>query len=93
MSYETALLLVFSTLGSTILLILALMERRTAPLMFTRNAVVDEQTIRNTYHLLKQLVGTIPQLFGISILGVLVTSILQAINNNASLASLLIPGV
>ena len=61
--------------------------------MFNQNEVIDEHLIRQTYHILKQLVGTIPQLFGVSILGVLITSIIQAINNRGSLESLLIPAV
>ena len=82
------ILLMFCTMGFTLLLVVGLIERDVVSLLINKTADVSEDNIRLTFSALQRIVGVLPYTLGIVIAGTFLLSILQIIKTNKSLLSI-----
>ncbi len=71
------LLLVFCTMGFTLLLVVGLLERDVVALLFNDSAQVTEESIRLTFSALQRIVGVLPYTLGVIIAGTFILSLVQ----------------
>ncbi len=81
------LLLVFCTMGFTLLLVVGLIERNVVSLLINDSANVSEDNIRLTFSALQRIVGVLPYTLGIIIAGTFVLSIMQIFKSNNNIFS------
>ncbi len=82
------LLLVFCTMGFTLLLVVGLIERNVVSLLISESSNVSEDNIRLTFSALQRIVGVLPYTLGIIIAGTFVLSITQIFKSNKNLLSI-----
>ncbi len=82
------ILLVFCTMGFTLLLVVGLMERNVVGLLINETANVSEENIRLTFSALQRIVGVLPYTLGIIIAGTLMLSIAQIFKSGKKLLSI-----
>ncbi len=93
----SAFLAVFLALAFSLLLTLSLLERSVVGLLFTTEAPVAPDAIRQTFAALKLVVGVLPYTLSVKILGSFAFAIAQVIQSRAALGpvvvlvSLLVP--
>lgn len=82
------LLLVFCTMGFTLLLVVGLLERNVVGLLINESATVTEENIRLTFSALQKIVGVLPYTLGIIIAGTFILAITQIVKTNKNLFSI-----
>ncbi len=82
------LLLVFCTMGFTLLLVVGLLERNVVSLLINNSADVTEDNIRLTFSALQRIVGVLPYTLGIIITGTFILSVTQIVKSNKSFLSI-----
>ena len=80
-------LLVFCTIGFSLLSVIALLERNVVSLLIETSAEVTEANIRLTFSALQSIVGVLPYTLGIIIAGTFILSILQIFKSDKKLFS------
>jgi len=91
------ILLVFCTMGFTLLLVVGLVERNVVSLLINESSNVTEDNIRTTFSALQRIVGVLPYTLGIIITSTFILALIQIFKTNkngiaiAVLVVLLIP--
>ncbi len=82
------ILLVFCTMGFTLLLVVGLMERNVVVLLINESSNVSEENIRLTFSALQRIVGVLPYTLGVIIAGTFVLSIVQIIKSKLKIITI-----
>jgi len=82
------ILLVFCTMGFTLLLVVALMERKVVSLLINESSNVAEENIRLTFSALQQIVGVLPYTLGVIIAGTSILSVAQIFKSKKNLIAI-----
>ncbi len=79
------ILLVFCTMGFTLLLVVGLLERNVVSLLINESADVTEDHIRLTFSALQRIVGVLPYTLGVIIAGTFILSVAQIFKSDKKL--------
>jgi len=82
------ILLVFCTMGFTLLLVVGLMERQVVGLLINETSNVKEENIRLTFSALQRIVGVLPYTLGLIISGTFILSIAQIFKSKKKLMAI-----